>query len=328
MLKAFINKPLKLRILRGFILAFSIAFILVVTPTPFRLMAPGIAELVGPMITIETKTYPVNGAFLLPTVVSEPATLLYCLYSFIEPNATLTTDPEPEPMAQSPTADERQMGLSQYFSTIIALEALGYEPRGKFSGLRVLSVDEKSPNQGVLESGDLLVGLGGKRLDSFQSFKEQVGALEANEALKATVRRGGKQLELEVKSFRPQGQSILGILIRPELQEQALPFPVTFDSGTTSGASGGLVFALEIYNRLTPDDLTRGRRIAATGTLEPSGKVGAIDGINFKMMGAQRAECTVILFPKDNQKDLSWIPDGVELIPVESFSEALDALKK
>ena len=215
MLKAFINKPLKLRILRGFILAFVIALILVVTPTPFRLLAPGLAELVGPMITIETETYPVEGAFLLPTVVSEPATLLYCLYSLIEPNAVLTTDPEPDPMAQSPTADERQMGLSQYFSTMIALETLGYEPRGKFSGLRVLSIDEQSPNQGVLERGDLLVGLGGERLDSFQSFKDQVGALGPDETLEATVQRQGKPLQLAVKSFRPEGQSILGIRIRP-----------------------------------------------------------------------------------------------------------------
>ena len=107
-----------------------------------------------------------------------------------------------------------------------------------------------------------------------------------------------------------------------------MPFPIVFNSGTTSGASGGLVFALEIYNRLTPEDLTKGRRIAATGTLEPSGEVGPIEGINFKMMGAQRAGCSVILFPKANLKDLDWIPEGVKLIPVENFNEALDALKK
>ncbi len=326
MLKAFLNKPLKHRVLRGLFLAIFVGAALAWIPTPFYLEAPGRVENVGPMIDIQTETFPSSGSFLLPTVVAEPATLLYCFYGFLTPDAVLTRNAERAPQAQSPDSDNGQMAMSQYFSTLVALNAVGHDMRPEFRGLRILKVIPQSPNLGVLEEGDLLTSLSDQKLTSFADFKNHLNRAKAGQKLDSQVDRKGQILNLKLSVFRPDGKPRIGVRLMPEFQQTELPFKITFESGTTSGASGGLVFALEIYNRLTQPDITKGRTIAATGTLDVRGNVGPINGINFKLKGAQAAGCQIFLVPESNLSDITWQPDGMKVIPVRNFNDALNAL--
>ena len=326
MLKAFFNKPLKARVLRGFILAFILAAVVTLVPTPFRLMAPGQVERVSEIISIDADTYKSSGEFLLPTVVSEPASLLYCIYSVIEPDAVLTTSEHTEPQAQSP--DGRQMALSQYLATTVALEALGHRVRGDFLGLRILSVDPNSPNLGDIRPGDLITHVDGLQLESLRDFKKAIAKKFTGDVLPTQMLREGQETELELNVFERRGYSFIGVQLRPEHERDSLPYNVSFRSGKTIGASGGLVFALEIYDRLTREDLTKGRRIAATGTLDGSGRVGAISGLEFKFKGIQRAGADLILIPRANFNNDLAVPNNVEVIAVDSFNEALYVLKR
>lgn len=325
MAKSFFQKPLKVRALRGLLLAAVLGILVYYVPTPYRLEAPGRAESVGPMVTLETKTYPTSGRFILPTVVSEPATLLFCIYSLFDPDAILIRKGPTTPMAQSP--GDGQMALSQYISSIVALQATGYDFRGDFAGLRVLRIDDTSPNHDTLRVGDVLTQLNGAKLQSFADFKNLLDRSAPGDSLSASVNREGQDLQLKLKVYAPQQRPVLGVIIRPEVERKELPFPINFRSGSTVGASGGLVFALEIYDRLTPEDLTRGRTIAATGTLDLGGQVGEIEGLPFKIRGAARAGATILLYPKGNGHEITDVPEGLEVIPVTTFNEALDALR-
>jgi Lon-like protease len=323
---AFFQKPLKVRILRGFVLAIALSVFIAITPTPYQLNAPGRVEEVGSMVDIETRTYPAKGRFLLPTVVKENATILYVLYSLLDSGATLTIRESDEPMAQSPPGDF-QMGASQYLSTAIALEALGYDVKGQLDGLRVLRLNEDSPNINVLHPGDLLIRIQDSKITSFQTLHDVLKKHNPGDTLKATVRRRGRETEVDVSVFQVDGKNLLGAFMDAEFKTE-FPFAVHFNTGTTSGASGGLVFALEIYNQLTPNDITKGRRIAATGTLGSDGLVGPIEGISMKLIGAERAQAQLMLIPKANVDDVEGLPPHVKVISVESFNEALDALEK
>ncbi len=53
------------------------------------------------------------------------------------------------------------------------------------------------------------------------------------------------------------------------------------------GPSAGLMFALGILDKLGPDDLTGGRFIAGTGTIDVTGEVGPIGGIPLKLIAAK-----------------------------------------
>ena len=59
---------------------------------------------------------------------------------------------------------------------------------------------------------------------------------------------------------------------------------------TSAGPSAGTMFALGIIDKLTPENLSDDKIVAGTGTISPTGEVGAIGGIQQKMYAAQNGE--------------------------------------
>ena len=105
-----------------------------------------------------------------------------------------------------------------------------------------------------------------------------------------------------------------------------LPIDVDIDLGRVGGPSAGLPFALEIARQLGRD-VTNGCRIAATGALALDGTVIPIGGIKQKTIGARRADVDYFLVPAgENAEDAQENADGLEVIPVESFQQALRKL--
>ena len=94
------------------------------------------------------------------------------------------------------------------------------------------------------------------------------------------------------------------------------------------GPSGGLMYSLGIYELLTPGTLTGGKRIAGTGTIDENGKVGPIGGIQQKMLAAYYDGDKFMLAPKENCDEVvGHVPNGLRVIPVSTFDEALDVVK-
>ena len=65
-----------------------------------------------------------------------------------------------------------------------------------------------------------------------------------------------------------------------------------------------------------------------TGEITLRGRVLPIGGLKEKLLAALRGGIKLVLIPKDNEKDLSEIPDnvkeGLEIIPVSTVDEVLD----
>ena len=70
-----------------------------------------------------------------------------------------------------------------------------------------------------------------------------------------------------------------------------------------SGPSGGLMMTLGIYNALTKDDITKGKNIVGTGTIDKDGNVGEIGGVKYKLIGAVRNKADVFICPEENYKE-------------------------
>lgn len=108
---------------------------------------------------------------------------------------------------------------------------------------------------------------------------------------------------------------------------------VTLRLADVGGPSAGLLFSLGIVDRLDGDgsggDLTGGRTIAGTGTIDADGKVGAVGGVALKTQAARRDGATVFLVPKAECSDAeSELPAGLRLIPVTTLEGAVDSLVK
>lgn len=106
-----------------------------------------------------------------------------------------------------------------------------------------------------------------------------------------------------------------------------LPFRVSIALKDTGGPSGGLIFALGIVEKLTPDDLLRGRTVAGTGTIDKAGHIGAIGGIEEKIIAAKRAGATIFLAPSENCGEVTHRPVGITIYSVATLKEAISVLR-
>jgi len=149
-----------------------------------------------------------------------------------------------------------------------------------------------------------------------------------------TVQRASKTLTLTlgtVANPEHRGKARVGVGLRPAVD---YPFAITNHVAKIGGPSAGAMFALAIYDRLTPGALTGGRHIAGTGTILPEGEIGPIGSVRQKMAGASAAGATVFLVPTKNcaeavlDADRRGRVDGMRLVRLSTLDGAIASLRK
>ncbi len=147
--------------------------------------------------------------------------------------------------------------------------------------------------------------------------------------MRLRLRRDGKVLSVTVRTVPSPddpARAIIGIRVA-QAADIELPIKVSIDLGGVGGPSAGLPFALDVLQELGRD-IDRGRRVAATGEIELDGSVGPIGGVKQKVFGARRAGADVFLVPAgDNADEARRYAGKLRIVPVESFQQALSALR-
>ena len=89
--------------------------------------------------------------------------------------------------------------------------------------------------------------------------------------------------------------------------------------------------SLAIYNYLVEEDITKGKKIVGTGTIDQDGIVGKIGGVEYKLLGAEKKGCDVFLVPLENYEEAAKVKEEnnlkINVIAVKNFDEAIEALK-
>ena len=98
--------------------------------------------------------------------------------------------------------------------------------------------------------------------------------------------RDGKNRFSDVTIYEEEGNKLLGISIVSLLDIETDNNIEITSKASESGPSGGLMTTLSIYNALTKEDLTGGKRIVGTGTIDRDGNIGKIGGVNYKIASA------------------------------------------
>ncbi|MGY3567579.1 YlbL family protein [Sinomonas sp. RB5] len=210
---------------------------------------------------------------------------------------------------------------SEQTSVAAALGALGIQYDQQ---LNVASIADGSPSSGKLKVGDKLVSVGGQKATSL-AVVQQTLAAGKGAPVEVVVDRGGAPATATVTPAQNQGRWILGVGIR---YTYSFPFDVQIELDRVGGPSAGMMFALGIIDKLTPGDLTGGKNIAGTGTIDPDGSVGAIGGIDQKLVGARAAGATLFLAPAANCNEVvGHIPDGLAVVKVSTLREARSAVE-
>lgn len=148
----------------------------------------------------------------------------------------------------------------------------------------------------------------------------------------AAAEKAGKQPEgtekitITTKRAPKENRAIVGIQAGTD---HTFPFEIDIKLADVGGPSAGLMFSLGIVDKLTPGQLTGGKFIAGTGTIDDQGKVGPIGGINMKLVGARNAGARYFLTPGDNCKAAaSDTPGGLTLVKVKTIDDAKKSLEK
>ena len=95
------------------------------------------------------------------------------------------------------------------------------------------------------------------------------------------------------------------------------------------GPSAGLVFALAVVDKLTPESLIDEQTVAGTGEITPRGP-GRCDWRNRSEDGRGTGPMAprYFLAPRANCSDVvGHVPDGLRVIAVKTLDEAVDSLE-
>lgn len=211
---------------------------------------------------------------------------------------------------------------SQESAVTVALTKLGYPLQTV-----VKSVTAGGASVGKLQAGDVITAVDGTKITDPAKLTEVIRAKPAGTTFAIAYTRSGKAGSVKIATVESGDERTprLGIEIE---KKQPYPFKIKIDLDKIGGPSAGLMFTLGIIDKLEPEDLTGGKIIAGTGTIDDEGNVGPIGGIPQKLVGAKNAGAQLFLVPKDNcDEALKNAVDGLAMAEAATVDDALTALK-
>ncbi len=231
------------------------------------------------------------------------------------------------------TSDDRRrrnlevMESSQQLAIAVALDRLGYEVEVIGNGAYISEVSADGPSDGIVLPDDIVVAFGGEPVGFVQDLIDAVRSGEIGDTVIMTVDRDDELQDLIVvlgESPIEQGVPRIGVLLSDAGARFDFPIDVTIDAGSIGGPSAGMMLALAVYNRLTEEDLTKGHRVAGTGSLTAAGEVQQIGGIRQKVVGAIGIGAEYILVPEgDFEAADEKAGNDIEVVGVATIDDAL-----
>ena len=211
----------------------------------------------------------------------------------------------------------------------------------------VREVYPQSKAKGVLEVGDLISTVDGKPMQRAEELTDYISKnKKPGDTVKVEYTRDGVKKSAEIElinltalSDKPEDPPRAGFGMRPENDVTSVPSrDVKIHAEDIGGPSAGLMFSLEIFSQLTPGDLTKGYKIAGTGTMDLDGNVGQIGGIRHKIVAADKAGAEIFFAPADLDElstnaaeaadEAKKIGSKMKVVPVATMQEAVDYLTK
>ena len=277
------------------------------------------------------RTYPTTGNLNMVTVsyTGGPGTdfnIFSALRAWLTPNDAVVPESEiygnGQTQQQVVQQDTQEMLGSQQDATAAALCYLNI----KFATINTVQVTAKgTPAYGVLRRGDDITAVDGSPIGCDNNVVTMIRDRKPGADVKLTFVRAGSTKTLTLATKDDGGVPVVGVQLAPPAYK--FPFNVKINLSDIGGPSAGLMFALGIIDKLTPDNLTGGKFIAGTGEIEPNGAIEPIGGIQQKMAGARAAGATIFLTPASNCSNTTGaVPAGLRLVRVTSLANAVSEL--
>ena len=233
--------------------------------------------------------------------------------------------PEEQDTAEIDKENAALMDRSKETASVVALREVGYDIEP--SGVEVTQVVAGTPADGKLRAGDRILEADGRAVASTEEVRAAITRHEVGERVAFRIDRDDTEKNVSVQVREADGQPRVGILLRDLFPD--LPVKVSIETeNNIGGPSAGLMFTLSIIDKLTPEDLTGGRRIAGTGEIALDGGVLPVGGVAEKLIAVRRLGVTTFLIPAENCDSVrGQVPDGLRLVKVSTINDALRFLR-
>jgi PDZ domain-containing protein len=314
-------------------------------PVPYFVMQPGEAIDVKPLVQVGTNKPVERGMFFLTTVSLKEGTVFDYLYSKVSKQVELI--PSTRILSKNESKEEYERRQAEYMiesqnDAIIAAYKQAKKPVDvKVTGIEVFDVVKNISNG--LQPGDLIKKIDHQPIESAEQLIQYLSTKKAGDTVAVHVIRGKKELDKNIKLVTlpksnpgEKERAGLGIIPITRVVVKTDP-PARIHTEQIGGPSAGLMFSLEVLNRLLPEDLTHGYRVAGTGTISETGNIGQIGGIQHKIVAADRQNAQFFFCPRDSQpgdqnekvamETAKRMGTKMKVVPVSTLDEAVRYLK-
>ncbi|MDP8927449.1 MAG: PDZ domain-containing protein [Actinomycetota bacterium] len=312
-----------------------LAWAALVVPLPLLVLSPVPAQPVTSVFDMPIPPDEVLGKLLFTVVQVRPATAVTGLAAWPDPYRDVIVQGQVVPAGVDPEQfaehQRRVFAESLRIAAAVGMREAGLPVNVDGDGARVLGLLPDAPAEGELQTGDVIIAANGEPVRLASDLVAAVAQVRPGDAVRLTVLRDEERLTVDVPvRILPQlDQAGLGVAVSTVDQRIDLPIAIDVEAGNDiGGASAGLMMALAVYDRVEPGDLTGGRVIAGTGTVDSSGRVGRISGVAEKVRGAQLAGARIFLAPdKQAEEARRAATEEMAVIGVDNVRDAIGALK-
>ena len=300
---------------------------------PYSIYTPGGAVDLNDRITVQNE-YDSEGSFNMAYVSMVRGSIPFLLISYVIPDWDIV--PAEEITAEGEDLDEMlereklYMQESMDAAIINAYQAAGKEVTITDTINEVSYLAEEADTD--LKIGDIILEVNGEAIDSLEDLRNIVEALEVGEKVDLIVSRDGKERECYAVTYDTSDGAKIGVSLLTTYEYETDPEVTITSKASEAGSSGGLMMSLTIYNKLVEEDITGGKKIVGTGTIDIDGNVGEIGGVRYKLIGAVKNDAEIFMCPEENYEEAKSVAEekgyDITFISVATFDEAIKKLEE
>jgi Lon-like protease len=303
--------------------------------TPWIAFEPGSATSTDGLLAVDgAQTFDDAGQIMYLTVRQNRLSMLEWVVKARDPYIAIERESDLYPDVDREEVRQQNLDLmvrSKSDAELVALQHLGYDVFDTV-GAQVTAVEPGSAADGTLSPNQVITAVDGAPVRNADELIAALRGLDPGTTVTLSLQTtdgtdaGTAPVTL---GARPDGTpgGFLGITTATWFVESPdIPVTIEIESGEVGGNSAGLAFTLSIIDQLTPGDLVGGMKVAVTGTMQLNGTVGDVGGVSQKAVAARRSGADVMLVPRNLEAEAKKTAGDMQVIPVSTLDEALDAL--
>jgi Lon-like protease len=304
-------------------------------PLPYTEFVPGAPTSIPPLLEVSgVETTEIEGDTALLTVLLQPTTTSTALGALLDGDRELRPNQEvvPPDVDRDQFLEQERARFQRQFDVAAAVgaEAAGVDVTIGTVAL-IAGVLPEGASAGALRAGDVVVEIDGDPISTAEELQQRIRAQEVGDTVTVVVDRQGDSVEVDVTlgTAGDTDDAALGVLVETAADDLELPFDLSLAETRIGGPSAGMMIALTVYDLLADEDLIAGRTVHGTGSLDADGQVGPVGGVPEKMRAAAAHDADLVLVPASLlDSALGAAPESLDVVGVDTFDEALEALRE